>query len=265
MSGRYRSTRHRRANLSQHFLRKDRATKLIQATSISNTDFVIEIGAGRGALTKPLAERAKKLLAIEVDLFLANKLAKEFGDSVEVLSRDFLNFDLPQYEYKVIGNIPYAISTEIIRKLVLAVTPPIDSWLIVQKDLAHRFCGRPYQNESLWSLRVKPAFHIEVIDRLQRRDFQPAPSVDSVFVRISKRTRQLLTTDEFDLYLKIIIAAFTNANTLRQALKPWLSKVQLRRLSNDLCFTIDATPSLLAFEQWLGILRFIQISQTSGK
>ena len=184
MSGRSRSTRHRRANLSQHFLREDRANKLIQATSISNTDFVIEIGAGRGALTRPLAKRVKRLLAIEVDRFLANKLANEFSDSVEVFAGDFLTFDLPQYEFKVVGNLPYAITTEIIRKLVFANTPPIDSWLVVQKELAYRFCGAPYQSESLWSLRLKPSFHIEVIDRLDRKDFHPIPSADSVFVRI---------------------------------------------------------------------------------
>ena len=221
---------------------------------------MIEIGAGRGALTRPLAKRVKRLLAIEVDRFLANKLANEFSGSVEVLAGDFLTFDLPRYEFKVVGNLPYAITTEIIRKLVFANTPPIDSWLVLQKELAYRFCGAPYQSESLWSLRLKPSFHIEVIDRLDRKDFHPIPSVDSVFVRISKRTRSLLTTEEFTLYMKLINAAFTSTNTMRQALRPWVSKVQLRRLAKDLCFTIDTAPSLLAFEQWLGILRFIQLS-----
>ena len=258
MSGRQRPTRTRRADLSQHFLRKARATRLIQATSISDSDFVIEIGAGRGALTEPLLRKAGRLLAIELDQYLAQKLSADFGGQVEILAADFLTIRLPEDLYKIVGNVPYSITTQIIRKLVEAPNPPTDGWLIVQRELAYRFCGRPYTSESLWSLRLKPYWHIEILDRLRRNDFDPPPSVDSVLLWLSHRGRPLLVGSESALYLEVIESAYRKGTTLKHAIRPWLSKIQIRRLASDLNFDLDEKPSALQFEQWLGIVRFIR-------
>ena len=210
-------------------------------------------------------KRAGRLLAVELDQYLAQKLEGEVGSQVEVLNADFLDFPLPRDSYKVVGNVPFSITTKIVRKLVEAPNPPTDSWLIVQRELAHRLCGRPSTNESLWSLRLKPHWHVEILERLKRTDFDPPPSVDSVLLWISRRGRSILTDRESKLYLKIIESAFRNGATLKQAVRPWLSKIQLRRLSIDLNFEVDEKPSAILFEQWLGILRFIQQSTNQGK
>ena len=256
MSGRLRQTRARRADLSQHFLREARAARLVKATSITHSDFVIEIGAGRGALTKPLLKRTRQLRAVEIDPYLAEKLRASLGDQTEVVAADFLRLQLPDCSYKVIGNIPFSVTTEIVRKLVDAPNPPEDAWLVVQREPAWRLCGRPYTPETLWSLRLKPQWHIEIIDRLQRNDFDPPPKVDSVLLWMSRRGRPLLSRKETRRHDEILSSVFGSRHrSIGPTFRPWLSKLQLRRLARDLKFDVDANISTLVFEQWLGIVR----------
>ena len=247
----------RRADLSQHFLRKATAKRLIKGTSISGTDLVIEIGAGRGALTKPLADRTSQVLAVECDNYLAEKLKQELGARISIINSDFLTVPLPGQPFKVIGNIPFSITTEILRKLVETPTPPIDAWLVVQQELAYRFCGFPYSNETLWSLKLKPFWHVEIVDRLKRTDFDPPPSVDAVLLWLSYRGQRLLTTKELKLYLEVINAAYANVGNIKKVVRQWLSKTQIRRLARDFYFDESSMSSTLRFEQWLGIVRFI--------
>lgn len=256
MSGRDRPTRPRRADLSQHFLRDASARRLVRATSISNADLVIEIGGGRGALTKPLIQRAGRLIVVELDTYLAEKLARNHGESAEVVATDFLDFELPKTAYSVIGNIPYARSTQIIRKLIEEPNPPRDAWLVVQREVANRMCGRPFGKETLWSLRLKPFWHLEVIDRLGRNEFDPPPSVDSVFLQMSHRGRPIIRQQESAAYLEMLESAFHSNWPVSRALNPGLSKVQVRRLASDLHFHVDDRAADLFFEQWLGIFRF---------
>ncbi len=257
MSGRVRRTRARRADLSQHFLRTARAARLVQITSIDQSDFVIEIGAGRGALTEPLVHRAGKLRAVEIDRYLAGQLQHRYGQKVDVVAADFLSLELPDEPYKVIGNIPYARTTEIVRKLVGARSPPEEAWLIVQRELAWRFCGQPYGPESLWSLRLKPGWHVEILDRLSPNEFNPPPKVQSVLLWLSRRGHALLSPAERRVYDEVLAGVFSEGATIRQAFRPWLSKIQLRRLAEDLRFDLNADISTLVFEQWLGVVRFV--------
>ncbi len=258
MSGRSRRTRPRRADLSQHFLCAACAARLVQATSIQSADFVVEIGAGRGALTRQLLKRTRHLRAVELDRYLVAKLVEQFGDSADVVAGDFLKLPLPEHPYKVVGNVPFSKSTDIVERLVAGPLPPEDAWLVVQREFAWRLCGLPFTAETLWSLRLKPFWHVEIVDRLRRTDFDPPPSVESVLLWLSRRGRPLLSESETTLYGEIIGSAFRGGNgTVRQALRPWLSKVQLRRLAADLKFEPNAYASSLLFEQWLGILRFL--------
>lgn len=224
---------------------------------------MIEIGAGRGALTKSLAECSRRLVAVEMDAYLAARLQRAFGDRIEVVAGDFLEVPLPDEPYCAVGNLPYAITTAIVRKLTAAANPPRDAWLVVQKELAHRLCGRPYTGESLASLRLKPCWHVEIVDRLRRTDFVPPPSVDSVLLWLRRRERPLLFPAEMALYLQTVESALPAA-TMSRALRGCLSKRQLQRLAADLCFGLDDPPSSLAFEQWLGILRFLHRARPPG-
>jgi len=230
---------------------------LLSGTSISKADVVIEIGAGRGALTRPLARASNRLLAVELDAHLAAKLRDEFQHRAEIVQSDVRSMTLPAEPYKVIGNIPYSITTDIVRLLVSAPNPPLDVWLVVQREAAYRFCGLPYVGESLWSLRLKPAWHVEIIDRLRRTDFDPPPRVESAFVWLSRRGRPLLSIAENAVYDQVVTEVFRTGAMLSGNLRRWMSKTQLRRLANDLRIDVDGPPTALCFEHWLGIARFI--------
>jgi len=249
----------RRAELSQHFLRKGATpARLVHGTTISRSDLVVEIGAGRGALTLPLAQRAHRVIAVEIDDTLVANLRRRFDDRVEIVRGDFLQMPMPATSYKAFGNVPFSRTSEIVNRLVRAPNPPHDAWLVVQRAAAHRFCGPPYVRESLWSLRLKPGWHVEIVDRLRRVHFDPPPSVESVLLWLHRRDRPLLDDSERHLYEQLIERTFTSNLSLSRTTGPWLSKLQLRRLANDLRFGYDGAPSMLGFEQWLGLVRFIR-------
>ena len=258
MSGRHRPTRSRRADLSQHFLRESSARRLVQATSISKSDLIVEIGAGLGALTKPLVKRAGKVVAVEIDTFLARKLRNTLGSNAEVVATDFLTLELPSASYSIIGNLPYAQTTEIVRRISEVSNPPRDAWLVVQREFALRIIGHPFARESLWSLRLKPFWHFEIVDRLKRAEFDPPPSVDSVFLQMSFRERSIIDVQDTQAYVSMVEHAFRGHSTVLDALRASLTKVQIRRLASDLRFNVDDRCSDLFFEQWLGIFRFVR-------
>src|SRR5262245_30254460 len=165
---------------------------------------------------------------------------------------------LPSAAYKAFGNVPFSLTTDIVRRLIHAPTPPRDAWLVVQREAAHRFCGPPYVGESLWSLRLKPWWHVEIVDRLRCVDFDPPPSVESVLLWLARLDRPLLDGPQARLYLDLIEAFGAGANhNLAKLTAAWLSRTEIRRLAQDLRFAHDCRPSMLGFEQWLGIVRFI--------
>ena len=257
MSARSRRTRSRRPDLSQHFLRDPVAARLVQSTSITGSDYVVEIGAGRGALTKPLLRRTQHVCAVEIDPYLAQKLSSRFSH-LDVRSADFRRLRLPVHPYKVIGNIPFAITTDIVRKLVHAPRTPEDAWLVMQREPAWRLCGRPYGPETLWSLRLKPDWHVEIVDRLRPQDFEPPPRVHSALLWLCRKGRSLLTAQESAVYHALLDTVFgSRPETIARSLRHRASKVQLRRLAADLNFDLADAPSSLAFEQWLGLARFV--------
>ncbi len=259
MSAQARRTR-RRADLSQHFLRKGAtATRIVQSTSISSGDFVIEIGPGRGALTRQLVKRAQRLVAVELDAERCRGLQRELGGSAEIIHGDFLAHPLPDEPYKVIGSLPFARTTEMLRKLVGAATPPEDAWLLTQRESAHRFSGSPYAAETLWSIRLKPWWHLEITQRLRKTDFDPPPSVDCVVLWLARRTRPLIHPSQGGRYRRLAERVFGTGLPVGKAIRPWLTRTQIQRLAHDLRFDPGKPPSALRFEQWLGIFRFVEL------
>lgn len=203
-----------------------------------------------------MSESAGRVCAVEVDAYLATRLAESMAARAEIVCEDFRTFALPSEPYKVVSNVPYGITTDIVKKLIAAPRPPSDAWLIVQRELAERLCGRPYTNETLWSLRLKPGWHVEIVERIKRTDFEPAPRVESVLMWLSHRGRSLLSAGERRIYLRMITTAYRDRAALKHVVQPWVSKRQLAQLARDLRFAPTLGPSALLFEQWLGIVRF---------
>lgn len=173
-------------SVSQNFL-TSRAliSRLLKMTSITKEDTVLEIGAGKGHITKALSDSCKTVISYEIDRKLYETLRPQLADNVRLYHKDFLSCRLPSEPYLVFANIPYSRTTDIVRKLTNARPLPNAIWLVMEKGAAKRFCGLP--KDSLQSLLIKPFFETKIIYHFKREDFHPAPRVDSVLVEWKRK------------------------------------------------------------------------------
>ena len=230
---------------------------MIQASSIGSSDIVLEIGAGRGIITTELARVAGRVIAVEVDPSLAQELRWEFTNTgnVEIVAKDFLTYQVCQKEYKVFANIPYNCTADILRKLLYGSPAPTEAWLILQKEAAEKISGCP--RETQFSVLAKPWFDFRILRALRRTDFHPIPAVDSVLLHIRKRSTPLIGEGEGDSYRRFIQYGFGRwRKSLKCIFKTVFTYRQWKQLAHDLGFALDATPTELSFEQWLGLFKF---------
>jgi 23S rRNA (adenine-N6)-dimethyltransferase len=248
----------RRPELSQHFLRSGAlASSLIEQCAVGRADRVIEIGPGRGALTAQLARCCRELVAVEIDPRLCDALRERFSraSNVSIVRADFLEWELPSEPYKLVANLPYARTTEIVRRLAGAEHPPDDAWLVAQREAARRFAGAPFAPETRLSLLLKPGWQIEIVRTFRRADFDPPPAVESVLLWMARRPRALVR--EARAWRRFVDVAFEGGGaTVRQRLAPLLTAAQLSRLARELRFDVRARPATLGFDQWVGLFRF---------
>lgn len=241
--------------LAQNFLRSSKLVRsLLGASSIAPGDVVYEIGPGRGIITAELVRSARKVIAIEKDPCLAEELRQRFQDmeNIEIITNDFLRHRISHNEYKIFANIPYNITADILRRILFTSPSPAGAYLVIQKEAAQKFSGCP--NETQFSILAKPMFDLQIIRELRRTDFEPVPHVDSVLLRIEKRPLPLVRKKDITLYRSFVHYGFGRwKHNLKRTFKPVFTYPQWKHLSRDLCFPLDATPSQLTFEQWLGL------------
>jgi len=188
-----------RASLGQNFLTNENiAEKIVKSAGLSSRDNVLEIGPGKGILTKYLARYAAKVLATEIDKGVCkicdNIIYKQgLSNKAKIIEGDILKIDLPKLieennfqNYKVVANLPYYITSPIIRLLLETKYPPGEMILMVQKEVGERICAKPGQ-ESILSISVKFYAEPELLFSVSRENFQPAPEVDSVVIRITRK------------------------------------------------------------------------------
>jgi len=246
-------------HLSQHFFHDaELVRRLVAALPLRRDDTVLEIGAGRGVVTQALAASGCRVIAIEKDPALCDELARRFvaRGNVEIRRGDFLSQALPPCPYRVVSNVPYGITSAVVRRLVHGPSPPEDAWLVLQREAAEKFAGLP--RETLFSLLTKPRFTLSIVRMFRRSDFSPAPSVDSVLLRIRRREKPLLAAKSRRSYERFVRATFRHGGDLRGALRPYLTSRQIRRLERDVGFSRGDRPPALRFEQWLVVFRFVE-------
>ena len=214
-------------SLGQNFLKSEKiAQEIVEAGEVGAEDIVLEVGPGKGILTEELLKKAKKVIAVEKDEqlaeFLKEKFAKEIKNGkLEIVSSDILKFNpiicnLEPSRYKLIANIPYYITSHLLRTFLESDTQPSLMVLMVQKEVAERIVGvkreakqnfsrftlprnaagsdasqnfalpRPSANkESILSVSVKAYGRPEIIRYVPAGYFSPAPKVDSAVLKIS--------------------------------------------------------------------------------
>jgi len=194
-----------KAKLGQNFLiNKKIAKKEVEYASINIHDTVLEIGPGQGILTYFLASKAKKVIAVEIDKKLVEKLTKTLPENVELINDDILNIDLknlPKFN-KVVSNLPFQISSPFTFKLLkydfeLAI-------LIYQKEFADRMVARPKTSSySRLSVNVYYYANCEILECVSKSYFRPQPKVDSRIIKLIPRRNPAFNVDDekffFDL------------------------------------------------------------------
>ena len=245
---------------SQNFIANSSLVRdLVRKSSMSKDDVVYEIGPGTGVITRELAKQCKKVIAVEIDNNLTQKLKEKFSATlnIEIQRGDFLNYSISEPKYKVFSNIPFNITADIIKKLTGLKNPPLDAFLFVQKEAAEKFIGQPLTKETQASILLKSSFELSVVHKFKKTDFRPVPGVDIVLLRILKRSRPLIETKNLQLYRDFITYIFNSQKpVLKQGLKKIFTNHQFSRLAEDLKFPESAKPTDLDFSQWFGLFDF---------
>ena len=250
---------HKRISLAQNFLRSPKLVRrLVALSTIGPSDTVFDIGAGNGIITAALASVARQVIAIEKDPELVRRLRDRFRvlDKVAIVERDFLRYPFQRHfaEYKIFANIPYNQTAQIVRKILDERSKLSDGYLIMQKEAAKRFSGST--RETLFSILAKPFFEFQIVSQLRRTDFWPVPDVDSVLLSIKRRKRPLLELQEVACYREFVHYGFGRWKpNLKLAFKNLFTYNEWKRLARELGFPLNATPTELSVEQWLGLYR----------
>ncbi len=213
-------------SLGQNFLRDPHyLNKIADAARVGPEDRVIEIGPGLGHLTAVLTQRARKVLAIEVDDRLIPHLQDEFSSvpNFELLHADALEYNYASLKdrWKVVANLPYYISTPIIQKLIVHREKFISFTLTLQKEVAERIAALPGGKEYGYLSVLVQYYAVPQMEfKIPPGAFTPSPKVDSTVITLTLRSRPAVTVRDEAFFIRVIKAAFSQRRkTLRNALK----------------------------------------------
>lgn len=238
-------------SISQNFLTSAKTiNRLLRLTSITSNDYILEIGAGKGHITRALIKVCRKVDAYEIDPKLYKQLQGNLGDvkSLNIRHQDFLKVTLPHNEpYKVFSNIPFSITSSIVRKLTFAKNPPQEIWLVMEKGAAKRFLGKPH--ETLASISIKPFFDTKIVYYFSRQNFHPMPSVDAVLVHFKRKTNSDIPVHQQKAFIRFV------EHSLHYGIERQLTKKQI-----STALKLAGLPNLQAsreflYVQWLCLFR----------
>ncbi|HUU51371.1 MAG TPA: 16S rRNA (adenine(1518)-N(6)/adenine(1519)-N(6))-dimethyltransferase RsmA, partial [Nitrospinota bacterium] len=199
--------------------------KIIDCASLNKDDIVLEIGAGLGALTLPLAKRVKEVIAIESDkrLFDVLSVILKGNKNVELICQDALNFDYTSLKkpYKVVSNLPYSISTQIMIKLLGYNGKITEMILMFQKEIAERInASHGTRNYGFLSIIAQYHTDIDICFSVKKDSFFPMPKVDSSVIKLSFLKRPKVLVRDEKLFFNLVKASLSyKRKTLRNNLK----------------------------------------------
>ena len=249
-----------RKGLGQNFLVDDGILKKIAATAeLTPTDTVFEVGPGLGVLTETLVEQSGKVIAIELDNNLAEILKARFCDSnkITIINEDILkvnptNIIGKQKDYKVVANLPYYITSAVIRHFLEASVKPTLMILMVQKEVAKQITAQPGEM-SLLSVSVQLYGKPTLVNKVSAHCFYPAPNVDSAILKIAVYPRAKIPPEDITGFFNIVRAGFSAnrkqlVNSLANGLK--VPKNEIIPLLEKTGFDPRRRAETLTIDEW---------------
>ena len=257
---------HMRPNKSfgQNFL-VDRSILMgiVEAAEIDASDTVLEVGAGTGVLTRELAKRARRVVAVELERDMLTLLTEMTSDyaNVELLARNLLYLDpaevFGQTPYKLVANLPYYITAPTFRHFLESANPPQLLVVMVQYEVAQRIVAGP-GDLSLLGVSIQFYGQPKIIARVPADAFYPAPKVDSAILRIDVNPQAPLTREERESFFRVVQAGFSaRRKQLHNSLTHGLHRKNEEIRSWLSAANIDATrrAETLSIEEWLQLWR----------
>ena len=240
----------------QNFL-KDAAIihGIIQSINPLPSDLLIEIGPGLGALTKPLLEKTNRLLAIELDRDIVGWIENEYSKkNITVFNEDVLNFNFNQFDQKIriVGNLPYNISTPILFKRIDNILIIKDLHFMLQKEVVDRMIAIPSSPEyGRLSVMLQYYFAMEHLLDVPKESFEPEPKVESSLVRLIPYEEYPFIANNIEQFARIVKEAFSQRRkTIRNTLKSFITENDFEK--------IGINPQLRA--ENLSVSDFVKIS-----
>ncbi|MEQ1561418.1 MAG: 16S rRNA (adenine(1518)-N(6)/adenine(1519)-N(6))-dimethyltransferase RsmA [Nitrospira sp.] len=224
----------KKKSLGQNFLNSPQIVDdIVKAGKVEKDDTVLEIGPGEGVMTEKLLQTGAHIISVEKDDRLIPELQKRFVREIavkqfELIHADILDVGLPHIttgKYKIVANIPYYITGQIIRMFLESDKQPESMTLLVQKEVAERIVTRDGK-ESLLSLSVKAYGDPKLVRAVGRGAFSPQPNVDSAVLNIENINRERLSGVEDKLFFSVIHAGFAHK---RKQLLPNLSSIYSKK------------------------------------
>ena len=228
---------------------------IIQSINPLLDDALIEIGPGLGALTKPLLEKSNHLLAIELDRDIVSWMEKEYPKKkITIFNEDVLNFNFHQFDQKVriVGNLPYNISTPVLFKCIENIIIIKDLHFMLQKEVVDRMIATPSSSDyGRLSVMLQYYFSMEHLVHVPKEAFDPEPKVESSFVRLIPYKQYPFIANNINRFGKIVKEAFSQRRkTIRNTLKSFINENDFEK--------IGINPQLRA--ENLSVSDFVKIS-----
>ena len=270
-----------RKGLGQHFLIDEEMLKLItSAAELAPTDVIMEIGPGLGVLTRELAKQAGWVVTIELDNKLAAILKQTLAsfNNVTIINGDILSIDpavllqeqkakfppaiSSPFSYKVVANLPYYITSLVLRHLLEASVKPKTMVVMVQKEVAEAIVAEPGQM-SLLSISVQFYGEPEIVSYVPARCFYPTPEVDSAILRVKLYPEPAVAVTDKESFFALVRAGFTASrkqigNSLAQGLG--LPKAEILPLLEKASIVPQRRAETLTLNEWARLWNLFDVS-----
>ncbi|MBR7795938.1 23S ribosomal RNA methyltransferase Erm [Agaribacter marinus] len=235
----------------KHFIHNKRLINdIVNIARISKSDLVLDLGAGKGAITSILSSRARKVLAIEYDSNFIKKLKQLEMKNTIIIKQDILRISLPQEPFVVVSNIPYAITTPIMKMFLNKPSSGFQSGVIVMENgVAKRFTSN-FVKES-YVIAWKMWFDIQYVKGISRRNFSPPPKVDSAVIKINRKAKPIVPISDYLIFWGLADYALKHPQyTIEIALKGIFTPPQMKHLKRNLQINNETPVASLTELQW---------------
>ncbi len=260
---------HAKKSLGQNFLKSKEAIRtIVSAAELAAGETVLEVGPGKGVLTGELLAESEKVIAVEKDSRLIETLKEKFANEVaqgrfKLIEKDILEFDetILNSPYKVVANIPYYITGQLLRKFLESAKQPERMVLMLQKEVAERIVARD-EKESILSISVKAYGTPKYVMKVARKYFSPEPNVDSAILLVENISKDFFKDISEQDFFEIVKLGFAHKRKMLIGnLSEKFEKEKLEKIFNENKISLKTRGEDIPIETWKKLAKAISMFQ----